>query len=850
MHPQSNFEEEETKEDGYMYDDGTGVTLIAVTPPLTPLNREEDQTMSAYLTVDINLDQFEIDAESAAQAGDAEDEESIYRAVCYSWKDLKRKIKRKMFIFGVLVIVLGVYMLGFGIFLALVWRPMQSGKPWVKACGVICTWGPTLMSGAGLAIAVVGLRCVSVADVEINDLCKSRPLGAKLSFLLITIVVTAMGALFSNLLLIAHIPNVYFFLRCSHIIAQDPGFARITDLLRYLMVLAQFGLGAISISFAVATWVDVDYFDCWFLLPYLQSTNTLDKFNEDADLLETSPHILSACCFFLGSFLTYLLDQHAMSLGHSPTKRTFVAPYIALFVFALSFFISFVAIQTVDGYSAPWASRFRMTYWFAGPLLAMYVFAGQIRYLFRAGNPREFNAVAERRIWHLDDKHFPNDPPEAIIYWPARQEIHEHGYSSRNGLIAHGIYDMLINDGIRRRNTGILGDSSEKKEASAAQWCLCLVCSPLYFILFDILSIPYMLLSCCGCGARRPRSKQRVNDDFLQNHPALVDDDWATRHPEAVPLHWKAQEIWGKYSKQLPNKRYKLELFCLRRARLLQKLVKYAQLKNQKQNKKAEAMSISKAIGTAKKIVSHGRKWIAKMRKEDLMERSRSVEGAPVSEHLQRTATPLDQKLLLEDAMTQRDQVPTTQSFVDAFIKKGDHFKQALDECIAAKYSGVFSPELLLVLDKSLAASAAAARDKQAVVYCPECSKEINPEDHFCSDCASSLTGAAELHAAVQAVRGGLEGTGTGVGDSMTTATDNVQEFETDNIEYYKVGQWVLPIGGGDRQHELRGSRNHRRPAEQIKQFRKVAETSEWTRLARGSNRTRFNQNQEAYRCE
>jgi hypothetical protein len=782
MYPQSNLEEEETKEEDC--DDGNGITLIAVNPPLFREDQSGLETISGYsgnMTVDFSLDEFELQAESAAQAEDAEDEESIYGAVCFSWKRLKRKIRGKIFLFGVFVMILGICMIGFGIFLALAWGPYQSDEPWVDTCGIICRWGPSLITGAGCVIAMFGLRCISEADLEIDDMCKSRPLVIKLGFFCNTIVVSATSASFSNLFLIVHVVNIYFFLRCSHVIARDPGYARVTDLLRIGLCVGQFGMGAIFVSFAVSTSVPVDFYDCWCLLPYFQSIDIMDPFNENADLLATSPHILTACCYFLGSFLTYLLDQHAMSLKHSPTKRMFVAVYTTLFVFALSIFISFVAIQIIDLYSAPWASRFRMTYWFAVPLLAMYVFAGQARYLFRAGNIREFNAVAERKNWH--EEHFPDDPPEAIIYWPAKREIHDHGYSSQSGLIAHGVYDMLTNDSIRRRNT--VDDSSEEKEASAAQWCLCLVCSPLYFLLFDLLSVPYLLLSCCGCGTRRPGSKQRVNDDFLQNHPTMVDDSWASRHPEAVPSHWKAQKIWEKYSKKLPNKRYKLELFCLRRARLLQKLVRYTQLKNQKQDNKAAAYSsISKNIGTAKKIVVDGGKWIAKILRED--DRTHSAGGAPVSEHLQRTVNPLNQKLLPADAMMQADQVSTTQSFLDAFTKKGDHFKQALDECIAAKYSGVFSPELLLALDTSLAASAAATREKEATVYCPACSKQIYPEDQFCSDCGTSLAGAAELHAAVQAVRGGMGG--TDVEDSMTD-TDGVQEFKTDNIEYYKVGQ-------------------------------------------------------------
>jgi hypothetical protein len=354
---------------------------------------------------------------------------------------------------------------------------------------------------------------------------------------------------------------------------------------------------------------------------------------------------------------------------------------------------------------------------------------------------------------------------------------------------------MLINDGMRHRNAGNHGSGSE--EAEATQWCLCLVCSPFYFLLIDLLSVPYAILSCCGCGTHCPCSAQRVNDDFLRNHPTKVNDDWATRHPEMVPTHLKAHEIWRKYEfgKKLPNRRYKLEIFSLRRMRLLHKLVRYTRLKENHQHKKAEAMSIVKHMFAAKKIVRDGMKWTTKIVEKNEQEaRPFSGESAPVSQRFVRLtdapANPLSQNLMPKDTMAQEDTMTlkdpgtkATKSFTESFIDKGAHFQQALDACIAAKYSSsMFSPELLQVLDMCLAASATerAAKDREATIYCPGCSEQTTFGDQFCSECGHSLAGVAELQAAERAAEG----------SGVEKRAEYTQEVEIDNIKVFEVGQF------------------------------------------------------------
>jgi hypothetical protein len=246
-----------------------------------------------------------------------------------------------------------------------------------------------------------------------------------------TIGVTGFAAVFGNGFLVANVPNIYFWARCSHIINQEDGYPRMTDLLRHIYMLCQFGLGVVYSAFALNHFVPVDFYHCWCLLPHFQSQGILDPPNKEyAGFTEAIPHIMCACCLFLGSALTYLLDRHAQSLGHAPTRRMFVALYITLFQLSLSFFISFAAIQCVNGYSAPWTSKFKAKKWLAPPLLMMLTCIAQIRYLFRAGNPRSYNAAAERSSWHLDKGHFPGDPPKATISWPAKHEIFDYGYST------------------------------------------------------------------------------------------------------------------------------------------------------------------------------------------------------------------------------------------------------------------------------------------------------------------------------------------------------------------------------------------------------------------------------------
>jgi hypothetical protein len=109
-------------------------------------------------------------------------------------------------------------------------------------------------------------------------------------------------------------------------------------------------------------------------------------------------------------------------------------------------------------------------------------------------------------------------------------------------------------------------------------------------LLIDLLFVPSMILSGCCCGKRRPCSQQRVSSDFLQIHPTSLNDDWASRHPEVVPSHRRAQQIWKKYSRKLPNGKFKLEAFSLRRVRLVHKLAKYTRLKREQQNASADAL--------------------------------------------------------------------------------------------------------------------------------------------------------------------------------------------------------------------------------------------------------------------
>jgi Ca2+-binding EF-hand superfamily protein len=712
------------------------------------------------------------------------------------------------------------------------------------------TMVPIGFAATGLVLLLSGIGCITVLDLDLDGVYKRNPALATRHFTLLWIMLTCFGGFLGNTMWVATTPiYIYFLVYSSQIIDQEEtaqpratlggyrssllkppppatqlppkAVPKMTEMLSHFIVMVQVGFGGIFIEMASNRF---KIYTCWCFLPHLQKLGFLDKFHTDPSNYEMAAHLATSSVFFIGSMLTYWLHRDARCRGLTPTKRLFMSGYMCFCTVGISMIVMIACIQFVQGYTVPWGSRFKHEGWTVLPLFILITSIAQLRYIFRSGNSRTFRAGSERKNWH--DHSFPNDPPRARIAWPAVREIFGYGFSSPSGLIAHGVYDMLIKKGNSRNKSGDAASGADANNASnkGSTWCICLVCTPLYFLLIDLLFVPFMLLSGCCCGNRQPYTEQEVNEDFLRNHPNLVNDGWARKHPEAVPSHKEAQKIWRRYSKR--NKalelgmdgRYELEKFCLKRSQVLQRLVRYVRYVKEKQTASADAMDMdmSWTITHAQYLHDEGQEWIGRITDNSEPQRWRQEEQ---KEEEEEPSSPLRQKLLRSGLGTEDSQVSIQinrpkgakeDSFEETFVRKSFQFKDALDRCIATKYPGDFSAELLLVLDKSSKESAARKAEElsgKEAMHCPICNVPSLSSDLVCSECSTSLgAGAAALQAAVRAAAvvgaesgkntGAGAGGGAGAGAGGGKFTSEFTTMQSKNIGQYQINQYYEKLQG------------------------------------------------------
>jgi hypothetical protein len=497
---------------------------------------------------------------------------------------------------------------------------------------------------------------------------------------------------------------------------------------------------------------------CRCFLPHLQESGILDKFVTGSPVY---PHIgLAFTCVF-GCGMTYSLHRTSRRRRLTPTKCLFIVGYMFFCTVGLLLFPMWLAIQFVDGFVIPWGSRFRLPIWVVAPFAMMTISIVQIRHLLRTGNPQEFREAYERRRWYtdngfamIDDKHpHKKDPPTASILWPALTEFFDKGFSSPSGLIAHGTCDLLgqqherghqlgarIKDALQPTvrssisnggqeahlahllNGVIVGDVDlELKKGTCLDRfmmpCICFTCTPLYFLLIDMAFAPFMILSGFCCGTRLPCSEQVVSNDFLKHHPSKVSDDWANRHPEAVPTHRMAVQIWDRFTKEgEEGYGYDLKKFTVRRSKVLLELLDY---EKQLREKRSSVMmvDVTSKIKEGKVLVREGKRWSANITasfpEKEQMERG--VYESPLYERQDTFGEEQEEtkEIDVEEGFGERrlstklstltaDELDWDGRFVESFLYKQRNLVSALEACEAAKYTGIFSTELIAILETSV----------------------------------------------------------------------------------------------------------------------------------------------------
>jgi hypothetical protein len=321
---------------------------------------------------------FGTEEEAAATAADeidngSNEEEDILRAVLDTWKMIKRKARRNLFIIGFVTTIVGGFLISAGVFLF--------------ACLELfyrTTVYPMYLISVSMVVTFIGMQCVSVCDVDMDAMLKAHPFYAKLHVSALLVVPLFLAVSLGNAMLISTIPSLYFMARFSKVVALEPGYPRVTELTTYGSILIQLGWGYVFASWALARYMRVDYYHCWCALPYLQQRGIFDRFEIEGGvtLSEVGPHAVTSCCFIAGSVLTGAFELLGKARRHTPTRRLMLSAYLLLFNIGLSFFISFASIHlglASKGYSVPWGSRFQYRFWPLAPLLIMVLCITQTR---------------------------------------------------------------------------------------------------------------------------------------------------------------------------------------------------------------------------------------------------------------------------------------------------------------------------------------------------------------------------------------------------------------------------------------------------------------------------------------
>jgi hypothetical protein len=116
---------------------------------------------------------FGTEEEAAATAADAIDngsneEENILRAVLDTWKMIKRKARRNLFIIGYVTVNGGGFLIAAGIFLFFCLELFYRTTEY-----------PMYVISVGMLVAFIGMQCISVCDVDMDAMLKAHPVYAK-----------------------------------------------------------------------------------------------------------------------------------------------------------------------------------------------------------------------------------------------------------------------------------------------------------------------------------------------------------------------------------------------------------------------------------------------------------------------------------------------------------------------------------------------------------------------------------------------------------------------------------------------------------------------------------------------